>query len=60
MGSAHAPAGVDSDQQGRVPEILSDHPSDQERIRKMREWVPWARKAKRAFDEGRVVPSGGR
>jgi predicted Zn-dependent protease len=47
--------------QGRqIPPFLSDHPSDQERIRKMREWVPWAKKAKRAFDEGRVVPSGGR
>jgi predicted Zn-dependent protease len=47
--------------QGReVPPFLSDHPSDRERIRRMQQWVPWAREAKRAFDEGRIVPSGGR
>jgi predicted Zn-dependent protease len=47
--------------QGRqVPAFLSDHPSDRERIRKMQQWVPWAKRAKQAFDEGRVVPSGGR
>ncbi len=44
--------------QGRsVPAFLSDHPSDSERIRKMKEWAPWARKAKQAYDEGRVVKS---
>jgi predicted Zn-dependent protease len=47
--------------QGRqVPAFLSDHPSDRQRIQKMQQWVPWAQRAKRAFDEGRVVPSGGR
>jgi predicted Zn-dependent protease len=37
------------------PEILSDHPSDEHRVRALREWVPKARAAKRALDEGRVV-----
>jgi predicted Zn-dependent protease len=47
--------------QGReIPAFLSDHPSDSERIQKMSEWAVWARKAKQAFDEGRVVSSGGR
>jgi metalloendopeptidase OMA1, mitochondrial len=47
--------------QGRqVPPFLSDHPSDRERIQRMQQWVPWAMRAKKAFDEGRVVPSGGR
>ena len=47
--------------QGReVPAFLSDHPSDSERIQKMREWAGSARAAKKAFDEGRVVPLDGR
>ena len=40
---------------GRPPEFLSDHPSDEHRIRNMRTWVPQARAAKKAFDEGRIV-----
>ena len=38
-----------------LPAFLSDHPSNSERIQKMRQWAPWAIKAKRAYDEGRVV-----
>jgi len=39
-----------------VPEILSNHPSDSRRIRQIQEWVPLARAAKKAFDEGRIAP----
>ncbi len=49
-----------SDQQGRVPEILSDHPSDEHRIRELEEWVPKAEAAKKAYDEGRIAPARGR
>ena len=49
-----------SEQQGRVPEILSDHPSDEHRIRQLEEWVPKAEAAKKAYDEGRVAPARGR
>jgi predicted Zn-dependent protease len=42
---------------GKIPEILSDHPSDAERVRNMQHWVPMARAGKRAFDEGRIAPS---
>jgi predicted Zn-dependent protease len=42
---------------GRIPEILSDHPSDAERVRAMQQWVPMARAGKRAFDEGHIAPS---
>jgi metalloendopeptidase OMA1, mitochondrial len=42
---------------GRIPEFLSDHPSDEERIRNMQGWVPMALAGKRAFDEGRIAPS---
>jgi predicted Zn-dependent protease len=41
---------------GRMPEILSDHPSDERRIADIREWVPKALAAKQAFDEGRIAP----
>lgn len=41
---------------GHVPAILSDHPSDAERIQKMREWVPRAKGGKKAYDEGRIAP----
>ena len=40
-----------------LPEILSDHPSDARRTHDLRDWVPQARAAKKAFDEGRVVKS---
>jgi len=40
----------------RPPEILSDHPSDSKRIAQMGSWVGPARAAKRAYDEGRILP----
>lgn len=42
---------------GRPPEILSDHPSDARRIAQMEAWVPTARAAKKAYDEGRIAPA---
>jgi Zn-dependent protease with chaperone function len=42
---------------GRIPDFLSDHPSDAERIQNMQRWVPMARAGKKAFDEGRIAPS---
>lgn len=41
----------------RVPEILSDHPSDERRIEQIREWIGPARGAKKALDEGRIAPA---
>jgi predicted Zn-dependent protease len=40
-----------------LPEILSDHPSDARRIEQLREWVPRAEAAKRAYDQGDIVPA---
>jgi predicted Zn-dependent protease len=40
-----------------IPEFLSDHPSDEQRIQNMRKWVPKALAGKKAFDEGRIAPS---
>jgi predicted Zn-dependent protease len=40
-----------------IPEILSDHPSDDRRIQDMKAWVPRALAGKKAFDEGRIAPS---
>jgi predicted Zn-dependent protease len=40
----------------RPPEILSDHPSDSKRIAQMSSWIAPARAAKRAYDEGRILP----
>jgi metalloendopeptidase OMA1, mitochondrial len=37
------------------PELLSDHPSSAHRVAALRAWVPRARAAKQAFDQGRVV-----
>jgi predicted Zn-dependent protease len=39
----------------RIPEFLSDHPSDAERVRNMQQWVPMALAGKRAFDEGHIA-----
>jgi predicted Zn-dependent protease len=39
------------------PEFLSSHPSGERRIEDLREWVPRARAAKKAFDEGRIDPA---
>jgi predicted Zn-dependent protease len=49
-----------SDKQGQIPEILSDHPSDAQRIAQLRQWVPKAEAAKKAYDEGRIAPAHGR
>jgi predicted Zn-dependent protease len=40
----------------RPPEILSDHPSDSKRIAQMGSWIAPAKAAKRAYDEGRILP----
>jgi predicted Zn-dependent protease len=42
---------------GGPPEFLSDHPSDEHRVQAIREWVPKAQAAKKAFDEGRIAPA---
>ena len=41
------------------PEFLSDHPSDENRIRALRGWAPMAVKAKAAFRPRRETPSRG-
>jgi predicted Zn-dependent protease len=41
---------------GRPPEILSSHPSDEQRIAQLRQWIPQAKGGKKAFDEGRIAP----
>jgi metalloendopeptidase OMA1, mitochondrial len=41
----------------RPPEILSDHPSDTQRINNIGTWIAPAKAAKRAFDEGRILPA---
>jgi predicted Zn-dependent protease len=45
---------------GRPPELLSDHPSDEHRIQALKNWVPQAKAAKRAFEGGRIAPARGR
>lgn len=42
------------------PEILSDHPSDEHRIQAIKEWIPKALAAKKAYDEGNIAPERGR
>jgi metalloendopeptidase OMA1, mitochondrial len=44
----------------RLPEILSDHPSDRRRIEQLEEWVPLAMAAKEAYNAGRIAPAPGR
>ena len=45
--------------QGReIPEFISDHPSDERRIRDIERWVPRAERAKHAFDEGKIASGG--
>jgi predicted Zn-dependent protease len=41
---------------GRLPEILSDHPSDARRAAQLRAWAEQAWAAKRAFEQGRTAP----
>ncbi len=42
------------------PEFLSDHPSDAHRIAQLKQWVPKARAAKKAYDEGDIAPAPSR
>lgn len=44
-------------QSGHLPEILSDHPSDQRRIQQLRMWIPQVKAAKLAYDHHRIAPS---
>ena len=39
----------------QIPEIISDHPSDQRRIHQLQSWVPMAVAARQAYTQGRVV-----
>jgi predicted Zn-dependent protease len=39
-----------------IPEIISDHPNDERRMKQLQSWVAPARAAKQAFDEGRIAP----
>jgi predicted Zn-dependent protease len=41
---------------GHLPEILSDHPSDEHRMERLQAWVAPANAAKKAYDEGRISP----
>jgi predicted Zn-dependent protease len=47
-------------QGGHVPAMLSDHPSDAQRIKALEKQVPMALAGKKAFDEGRVAPARNR
>jgi len=43
-----------------IPAILSDHPSDAQRLAQLQGWIPLAKAAKRAYDEHRIAPVGNR
>jgi predicted Zn-dependent protease len=45
-----------SAQRPHVPEILSDHPSDETRLRNIAGWVPRAWAAKHAYEQGHIEP----
>jgi len=45
-----------SARRGQLPEILSDHPSDERRIAQLQAWIPLAKAGKEAYDQGKVVP----
>jgi predicted Zn-dependent protease len=49
-----------SGRRGALPEILSDHPSDERRMRELKGWIPRALEAKKAYDDGRIEPARGR
>ncbi|HEV3345360.1 MAG TPA: M48 family metallopeptidase [Pirellulales bacterium] len=40
----------------RVPQILSDHPTDEQRLRSIASWVPRAWAAKHAYEQGHIEP----
>jgi predicted Zn-dependent protease len=40
---------------GRLPEILSNHPSDAHRINQLRRWIPQAKAAKVAYEHHRIA-----
>lgn len=42
---------------GKLPEILSNHPSDQRRINQMRKWIPQAKAALQAYKQHRIAPA---
>lgn len=49
-----------SGRRGSLPEILSDHPSDEHRMRELTDWISRALLAKKAYDDGRIEPAHGR
>ncbi len=49
-----------SGRRGSLPEILSDHPSDEHRMRELTDWISRALLAKKAYDEGQIEPAHGR
>jgi metalloendopeptidase OMA1, mitochondrial len=44
----------------RLPEILSDHPTDARRLAQLRVWVPLAEGGKGAFDRGQIASEAAR
>jgi predicted Zn-dependent protease len=45
-----------SARRGRPPTILSDHPSDAQRLRDIAKWIPYAKKALEAYKRGDIAP----
>jgi predicted Zn-dependent protease len=39
-----------------LPEILSDHPSDDRRVKQLQSWVTAAKAGKAAYESGRIAP----
>ncbi|MGH7174587.1 MAG: M48 family metallopeptidase [Gemmataceae bacterium] len=42
---------------GQLPEILSNHPSDRQRMAQLRKWIPQAKAAKVAYEHHRIAPA---